>query len=305
MSEQRVGLAWALASAVGASFMAIPWKRANELGEPAHSVLVLLIVAALGNTLLGVGQRLRTGAAGPHRRLARIDWAVAAGLASFTLLGNYLAAIAVQDLSPALLNLLLRTDLPIIAVVAWFWLGERVDARFWGSLVIAAVGLVVLQGVLLETVDSSVVATGFAIASAACFGLMAVATRAYIHRIDPVGVNAIRLWLAVALWFALNDASGIASIPPAQAGAAALAAIGGPFLGRLALMESARHIEARLSSLVMLCAPVLTLGPAWWLLGDWPASHQLVGGAIVLVGIAWPLASRAPAVERARPTETD
>jgi drug/metabolite transporter (DMT)-like permease len=130
---------------------------------------------------------------------------------------------------------------------------------------------------------------GLAIASAACFAALAVVTRAYIHRIDPVGVNAVRLWIAVGLWFVFNDASGIDTIPPEQWRYATAAAICGPFVGRLALMLSARTIEAWLSSLVMLLGPIFTLGTAYVLLDDWPTRGQLTGGAIMLAGIALPL----------------
>lgn len=290
-AARRVGLSWALASAVGSAFMAIPWKLANEVGTPAHSVFVLLLVAAAGNTLLSVGQRLR----GPMRggRIGLIDLGVAIGLAGFTLAGNHLAAMAVQAMSPSMMNLLLRAELPLTAVAAWIFLGERVEGRFWIGTAIAAGGLVLLQGAPEGDVGAlRLDALGLALASAACFGSLAVVTRAFVHRIDVVGVNAIRLWLAVGLWFVFNDPSGLAGIPEAQWRYATLAAIAGPFLGRLMLMISARTIEARLSSLVMLLAPVLTLVPAYLFLDDWPTDRQLLGGAIMLAGIAWPLSGR-------------
>ena len=59
--------------------------------------------------------------------------------------------------------------------------------------------------------------------------------------------------------------------------------------GRLMLMNSARTIEARLSSLSC-CSPGTTL-PAYLLLDDWPTDRQLLGGVIMLAGIAWPLSA--------------
>lgn len=289
-AARRVGLSWALASAVGSAFMAIPWKLANDVGSAAHSVFVLLLVAAVGNTLLSVGQRLR----GPMRggRIGPIDLGVAIGLAGFTLAGNHLAALAVQQMSPSMMNLLLRAELPLTAVAASLFLGERANGRFWIGTAIAVGGLVLLQGAPAGDVGAlRLDALGLAIAAAACFGALAVVTRAFIHRIDVVGVNAIRLWLAVALWFVFNDAGGLSEIPESQWRYATVAAIAGPFLGRLMLMNSARTIEARLSSLIMLLSPVLTLVPAYLILDDWPTDRQLLGGLIMLVGIAWPLSA--------------
>lgn len=289
-AARRLGLSWALASAVGSAFMAIPWKLANDVGTAAHSVFVLLLVAATGNTLLSVGQRLR----GPMRgaRIGGIDLGVAVGLAGFTLAGNHLAALAVQQMSPSMMNLLLRAELPLTAVAASIFLGERVEGRFWIGTAIAAGGLILLQGAPEGDVGAlRLEALGLAIASAACFGSLAVVTRAFVHRIDVVGVNAIRLWLAVGLWLVFNDATGLSGIPEAQWRYATIAAIAGPFLGRLMLMNSARTIEARLSSLIMLLSPVLTLVPAYLILDDWPTERQLLGGVIMLAGIAWPLSA--------------
>ncbi len=272
--------------------MAIPWKLANEAGDPAHSVLVLLFVAALGNTLLSLGQRVARRER--SRGLAPIEYGVAGLLATFTLAGNHLAAVAIQDMSPSMMNLLLRADLFFTAIAAAFLLGERVDGRFWVGAGLAVAGLAVLQGVFGGSGGGTgLAATGAAIASAACFSGLAVTTRAFIHRIDPVAVNSVRLWIAVGLWFVFNDASDLSAIPGDQIRYAAMAAISGPFLSRLATMISARYLEARLSSLVMLTVPVLTLIPAYLILADWPLSHQLIGGAIMLAGIAIPLWPRA------------
>jgi drug/metabolite transporter (DMT)-like permease len=288
-SKRTAGLAWALASAVGGALMVIPWKLANEIGEPADSVLIMLSVAALGSTLLALGQRLASGVA--PLQVGRADWLVAMALAVLTLAGNQLSAWAIQDLTPALLNVLLRTDILIVALVGWWWLGERVERRFWLGAAVACVGLLLLQGPSkgLGAIEILRSGTGLAIGAAACFSGLALLTRAYIDRIDPVAVNMLRLWLAVLFWFLFNALPSIEEIPPGQILYATLAAIGGPFLGRLALMIAARYVEARVSTLCTLTTPVLTLFLAFLLLADWPEAHELIGGAVMIGGIAIPL----------------
>ncbi|MAG33450.1 MAG: hypothetical protein CL908_21445 [Deltaproteobacteria bacterium] len=287
--SRRLGVAWALSSAVGGALMVIPWKLANEAGDPAHSVLLLLGVAALGNSALVLVQRFSPGAA--RVRIGATELWVAALLAVFTLLGNVGSALAVQHLSPALLNVLLRADIIFVAVFGWLLLGERVERRFWIGALVAVIGLLVLQGPMGEAgilglLDSG---TGMAVAAAACFSGLAIVTRRFIHRIDPVAVNMIRLWLAVGLWFPFNTLPRFFEIPREQVVYATLAAVAGPFLGRLALMNSARYIEARLTTLASLSAPVLTLLLAFVLLSDWPETHELIGGAIMIMGISIPL----------------
>jgi drug/metabolite transporter (DMT)-like permease len=269
--------------------MAIPWKLANEAGAPEHSALLLLGVAALGNSLLVAGQRIASGSL--RLRIGATELWVAALLALFTLLGNLASAVAIQDLSPALLNVLLRADILFVALLGWPLLGERVERRFWLGAFIAVIGLFLLQGPVGEEGVKGLLTSGsgMAVAAAACFSGLAIVTRRFVHRIDPVAVNMIRLWMAAALWFPFHAFPRFAEIPREQILWATLAAITGPFLGRLALMMSARYIEARVTTLAALTSPVLTLVLAFVLLSDWPETHQLIGGTIMIAGISIPL----------------
>lgn len=287
--DRRLGLSWAFTAAIGGAGFVIPWKLANEIGTPAHSVLILLVVAGTANTLLVITQRIASGSLNLY--VGRTDLWVATLLASFTLFGNLASASAIQDLSPALLNVLLRAEVILVAVFAWLLLGERVERRFWFGVAVAAAGLVVLQGpsVAGRALGLFGTGTGMALAAAACFSMLAVLTRRFIERIDLVVVNAVRLWLAVALWFPFNPTPRLAEIPPEQVLYAGVAGLMGPFLARLFLMISARYIEARTTTLANLTSPVMTLGLAYLLLSDWPETHQLVGGAIMIAGISIPL----------------
>lgn len=287
--DRRLGLTWAFAAALGSAGFVIPWKLANQAGDPDLSAVVMLAAAALANSLLVLGHRLTSRPLEP-RRLGT-DLAVAAVLATFTLLGNLESARAIQVLSPALLNVLLRAEVMLVAVLAWLFLGERVERRFWLGAALAMVGLFVLQ---VHPADRGGAAslgrgTAMALGAAACFSALAVVTRRFIHRIDPVLVNALRLWIAVALWFSFHTLPSLAEIPRAQIGWAVAAAMLGPFASRLCLMLSARHVEARTTTLVNLTSPLLTVPLAWALLADMPRVHQLVGGAIMMAGIAVPL----------------
>jgi len=297
-AARRRGLAWAFGGAVGGALFVIPWKLANEAGESTHSVLLLLGVSALTNTLFVFWQRRGSGVRG--LRITRTDLGVAGLLAGFTLAGNLASARAIQDLSPALLNVLFRAEVILVALFAWMLLRERVERRYWLGAAIATAGFVVLQdpttlaprtngfrlGGLLDLFGTG---TGLALGAAACFSMLVVVTRHFIHRIDPVAVNAIRLWIAVALWFAFNAVPEVDTLPRAQILFASLSAISGPFFSRLCLMISARYVEARISTLASLSAPILTLFFAFVLLSDWPRDHELLGGAIMIVGISIPL----------------
>ena len=96
----------------------------------------------------------------------------------------------------------------------------------------------------------------------------------------------------MVLWFVFNPWPVLAQIPSEQIRYAGFAALLGPFFARLCLMISARHVEARVTALMNLTSPALTLVLAFLILSDWPESHELIGGAIVVSGIAIPMIGR-------------
>lgn len=291
-TDRRRGLAWALGAALGSALFVIPWKLANAAGNPEHSVLILLSAAAMANSALVVGQRIAEG--GLRMRNPGFDLVVAGLLAVFTLAGNLASARASQDLSPAMLNVLLRAEVMLVALLGWILLGERVERRFWLGATIAMLGLFLLQEPSggMEAAGLLGAGTAMAMAAAACFSALSIVTRHFIHRIDPVLVNALRLWLAVALWFPFHALPRPGEIPGRQILWAVLAAMMGPFASRLCMMLSARDVEARTTTLANLTSPLMTLPLGWLLLSDLPGPQQLLGGAILIAGIAIPLLPR-------------
>jgi O-acetylserine/cysteine efflux transporter len=282
------GIAWALVAAVLETGFVLPWKVAAQSGPVSTAVLVMLASAALfSSAALPWARRLPGYRA--QRRSGRREWVLAAELALLTLLGNWASAHAVARLSPSLLTVLMRSEVLLVALLALFLLGERVERRFWLGAALAGLGLCLIQGVGEQRAESlwGLLA---ALTAAASFGTMTVITRRVIREIDPVRVNMLRLWLSVALWFAVNGAPPpAAELTPQLVGFAALAALCGPFGSRLCLMFSGRYVDARVTAMIGLSAPVLTLFAAGLVLGDWPAPRELFGGAVMLLGIAVPI----------------
>jgi drug/metabolite transporter (DMT)-like permease len=281
--EHRRGILWALASAVGITAMVVPWKIANSLGGAAENTLFLLLAAAVFNSILTVYQQRS------FPRFRRHDLGVASALAVFTLLGNLASAASIKLISPALLTVVQRSEVIIVALLAWPIIGERIDRLFWLAAALAGCGLLLMQDPLAAG-EPRAIGMAWALAAAFCFAALAVITRKFIHRIDVVSVNALRLWLAVAFWFVWNGLPAeLYETSTRQLGYVLLTAFFGPFLGRLCLMTSARYIEARITTLATLVAPPLTLAVGWLLLSDLPAAREIYGGLIMLVGIAIPL----------------
>ena len=295
-SDPRRGIAWALAAAVASGFFVIPWKLANEQGEPANSAFALLGFAALFNTVLGLGRR----GGNARTRLGRYELAVAGVMAVLSLLGNLASASAIERLSASLTNVLLRADVIVVALMAWAALGERVDRRYWLGAALAGLGLVVLRAPgSADAIDPR--GTLLAGGAVLCFSGLTVVTRMAIHRIDPVRVNAIRLWMCLPLWLVLAGGLGpLAEMGRSQLLWAALAAFAGPFAARLCMILSARHVDARTTTLGVLSAPVISVPLERIFLGRSPSPHEWIGGAILMLGIAVPLLRRSRAGDDSR-----
>jgi drug/metabolite transporter (DMT)-like permease len=276
-------MAWALGGAVCVAAFVVPWKLASEHGDAATNTLLLLTSAALFTSVLTAFQQRSV----PW--FSGFDLRIAAGLAVLTLFGNLASAHAIDLVSPALLTVVQRGEVIATALLAWFFIGERVNRRFWVGAAIAIAGLVILQDPFSAS-EARTSGVLWALGSALCFGSMAVLTRRFITRIDTVSVNALRLWLSVGFWFLLNGVPGaLAEVSFAQVGFVALAAFFGPFAGRLCMMNSAHFLEARITTLATLAAPPLTLLFAWMILGDLPGAREIQGGLLMLVGISIPM----------------
>jgi drug/metabolite transporter (DMT)-like permease len=285
--DHRRGILWALGSAFGIAAFVVPWKIASSHGDARINTLLLLGAAASFTSLLTAYQQRSF----PTFRI--FDLRIAAALAACTLVGNLASANAIQLVSPALLTVVQRGEVIIVALLAWPIIGERIDRSFWLGAAVAVGGLLLLQGPLAVG-QPRTEGIAWAIVSAICFGSMAVITRKFVHRFDTVSVNALRLWLAVALWFAWNGfPDELFEIGTEQAGFTFLAAFFGPFMGRLCMMTSARYIEARITTLATLAAPPLTLALAYAVLSDLPSAREIQGGIIMLVGISIPILQRA------------
>ncbi len=277
----------ALGAVVGVAGFAVPWKLAASVGERGTNTLLLLLTAAGLNALLSLVQARRTGRALP--RPSGFELRLASLLALLTLVGNLASAEAIRSLSSAQLNVVLRAEVVIAALIAWPLLGERVEPRFWIGAAIAGAGFALQQS---PGAWSGFEGTGLAWALGATllFSAMAVITRRHIHGIDPVAVNGLRLWISVGLWFGLHGwPDSLSRITALQASYAAVAALFGPFAGRLCMMLASRDLEIRFVTLFLLISPVLTLALAFVVLDEWPETRALWGGAVMLFGIAIPL----------------
>lgn len=289
MSPALRGVLYGLLGAFFSACFLIPWKLATHHGEAKHATLVLLASAALFNTLAIVPMHNAKApplAVWPTLKLAAV-------FAALSLAGNSFSAESVHRVSGALLAVLQRCEVLVVGLLGPLLLAERSRPSFWVGSGIAGCGLIVLStraGAELGLgPNADPVGALCGLASAVCFGAMNVLTRKYIRRLRPVLLNATRLWLGVLLWFAIERSVPTEALTPSLVLCAALAAFFGPFLSRLAVMQSAHYVPASTTVLASLVTPPTTLLLGFAVLGTLPSAHELMGGAIMLIGVAIPV----------------
>jgi O-acetylserine/cysteine efflux transporter len=285
--EVRLGFAYSVAGAVCSAIYLFPYKRAAMLASPHVLAYGLLIVAAVSSTVLDLWQRRGTSVAGERG----VFWRTSAMLSLLTISGNFCGAQAVSRLDPALVSVLLRTEIVFVGGLAALMLGERLTPALAAGAGVALAGLGVMRWPL--AFDQAGAGALWALGGALSFGVMQVLTRRVIGRISPVTVNSCRLWIAIAL------SSLVPGLPSAALGAGTefwssvtFAGLFGPFLGRLFIMFSLRSLRAAHSALVLLLAPVFAFSIGFVGFGSVPRLAELLGGAIMLVGIALPSLAR-------------
>jgi drug/metabolite transporter (DMT)-like permease len=278
-------------SALAAAFL-ISYKLASGYGDVADMVFLLLLFAAIFNTVSSTVQARGLS----WLRFDRLSTRLAAALASLTLIGNLCSAQAIARISPSLTSVFQQTQVLFVAFLGLIFLTERVSSRFWLGAAIAATGIGLMRApVPSEELQVDPWGAAFAIASALAFAGMVVLTRKYVRRIEPMSVNALRLWMAAGLWLALERRAPDWDRGLPFLGYCALCALTGPFLSRAALMYALKHLSANRVTLMSLTTPVMTLLPTYWVFGTVPSRQEWLGGLLILVGVAWPLLERSRA----------
>jgi drug/metabolite transporter (DMT)-like permease len=285
MTSTQRGLWLTIASCAGAACFLVTYKLAAGLGDASDATLVMLLSAAAFNTI--------TNAAREHGRetqpLDRLSWLLAAALSVLTLAGNELAVEAVRRISAPLTSVLQQSQVLFVALLGRAILGDRVTPRFWVGACVATAGLYLIHGATSASVEADRVGMALAVGSAACWGLMAVYTRKYIHRIRPIAVNALRLWISIGLWFAVHLRLPAVPMRWDFVLYCVLAGGFGPYLSRTALMHALAHVSPTKTTLIGLLTPAITIVPAFFVFGTVPSARELLGSSIMIAGVAIPV----------------
>jgi drug/metabolite transporter (DMT)-like permease len=195
---------------------------------------------------------------------------------------------------------LFGNNMPIVVgLLSWFFFGKRPPLAFWLGLLCAFAGALVIVWADMSRHLSFGSGDAMALGAAACFAVYLMAT----ERVRKTTSTLVFLRLAILsgaiFLFVINLVLGTSLAIPAGRSWAALLGLGlvSQLGGYLALTYALGHLPATVTSITLLAQVPLTAVLGAWLLAEPLAGAQLLGGALVLVGIGLANRRRAPAEE--------
>jgi drug/metabolite transporter (DMT)-like permease len=246
---------------------------------------------AIGALRVGIASVLLYGAGwreiGKLRALPRRDLLLV--VASGSLLGIHFGSwIASLSFTSTAASVALVATNPMFAALFGTLLGDRVSEREIGGIAIAAAGCAVLAGGDWQAGGDAVAGDGLALvgaASAAGYLVVGRRLRASVPLLPYLGT--VNLIAAIALAIAtVATGHSLAALPAHSYVACAGAAVVASFVGHSLLNAAVRVTPTHLVALAVLGEPIGSSLITWIAFGEEPPIHAVLGGAIVLAGIA-------------------
>ena len=272
----------AVLGAMSIAFSGILVRLANV--EPATAAIFRCAYAL---PALGLIAYLERRAHGP-RPAAQVRLAMLAGvfLALDLVIWHHTIALVGAGLATVLGN----TQVVIVAVLAWWILGERPPRRTLLALPVVLVGVVLISGVVgtgaYGTNPGLGVILGLAVGLAyAAFLLVLRRGNADLRR--PAGplfeATLVSAFASLAIGLPLGEVNLIPSWP--AHGWLLTLALTSQVVGWLIISVSLPRLPAALTSVILTLQPVASVMLAMLLLGEAPSAIQLLGAGTILVGL--------------------
>jgi drug/metabolite transporter (DMT)-like permease len=264
-----------------------PFIRWAEPAPPIAIAALRVSIAAL--VLLAIGR----DAVQRFRALAPRDrgFVIGAGLLLGVHFGTWVASLSLTSTAASVA--LVATN-PIFAALLGRTVGDHVGGRAWLGIAVATAGCAVLAGGDWQLGGDALLGDALAIAGAiAAAGYLVIGRRlrdaiplfpylAMVNLVAAAGLVAAAL-IAGAPLAALPSHSYLAI-----AGSALVASVAGHTLLNLAV----RSVPTHLVGLAILCEPIGASLLTWALFAEQPSLHAAIGGAIILVGLAFGFTGR-------------
>ncbi|HRE17427.1 MAG TPA: DMT family transporter [Rhodocyclaceae bacterium] len=282
----RLGVLLALLSALGFSLKSIFIKLAYPYGVDAITLLTLRMGIALP-VFLWVGLHARR-AGDP---LTAGDWARLGLLGALGYYGaSFLDFWGLQYISAGLERLILFTYPTLTILIGVLFQGRRFSWREAAALCLCytGIGFAFVHDLSFGDTRAVILGGGLVFASSVCFAFYLAGSGQMIARLGSMRFTALAMLVSSAvtlLHFFLSHPPAKLIQPWPVYGWALAMALFSTVLPVFAQSAAIRHMGAGRAALVGMVGPVLTIALGWWVLGDAMSWAQLVGAALVVLGI--------------------
>lgn len=184
---------------------------------------------------------------------------------------------------------LLGNNSPIfVGLLTWLVFRRRPARSFWLGLLLAIVGAILILWTDLSHHTQIGLGDLMALAASACFAVYLMVTERIRSSIGTLAFLRLAMISSTVALFLMNLAMGISLAVPHGRTLWAVLALGlvSQLGGYLFLTYALGHLPATITSISLLTQGPLTAGMAAVLLGEPLSLTQILGGILVLVGVA-------------------
>ena len=256
------------------------WVRVADVGPTVSAFWrVALAVPLLWTVLLSVSGKTTWKKANPYLLLA-------AGIAFAGDLGFWHWSI--QFTSVANSTLLANLASIFVTLAAWVLWKQRPSGTFLMGLAAALLGVALLVRASLGFSARTLLGDGLGVITAMFYAWYLLSVKGVRDRgVATLQLMAVTTTITAVILFPVALASGETLLPASATGWLKLLGLAwiSHSAGQGLIAYALAHLPAAFSSVGLLFQPVMAAGFAWLLLSEPLSALQMVGGAIVLVGI--------------------
>jgi drug/metabolite transporter (DMT)-like permease len=270
--------------------VALCWSGSWTAGKLGVTAIPPFELSTIRFALSGILMLAVARATGASLGLAKVPIVILAGL--FGIFGYNALVFYALTITPASDGALIVPTLnPVLTVLFASLIGERITASKLIGLAIATVGaaIVIAAATGLTFTGERLVGDLLMLGGAACWSVYSILGTITTRHGSPLGVTAVACLAGAAMLFPLGFLEhGYADVPSWPLGAwldIAYLVVFATTIGFVLYYWAVRRFGAGLASMASYLVPIFALIQAVTILGERPAPLEVVGGAIILVGV--------------------
>lgn len=270
--------------------VALCWSGSWTAGKLGVAQIPPFELSTIRFAIAGVVMLLIARATGASLGLPKLPLVMVAG--AFGVFGYNALVFFALTITPASDGaLIVPTINPVLTVLFASFIGERLTANKLIGLAIATVGaaLVIAAATGLTFTGQRLVGDLLMLGGAACWSVYAILGAITTRHGSPLGVTAIACLAGAVMLFPFGFLEhGYADVPTWPLGAwldIAYLVVFATTIGFVLFYWAVRRFGAGLASMISYLVPIFALIQAVTILGERPAPLEIVGGAIILVGV--------------------